>query len=361
MSDHLILIPVYNEAPRVAEVVRGAARHGDVLVVDDGSTDAVGQAAAAAGAEVIRLERRLGKGMALRRGFERALARGVDRVVTMDGDGQHDADDIPRLLAAAARHPDALVIGGRLGDVHGAVARQLPPGRVAAMRVAGFFISWLTDVALCDTQSGFRVYPVRLVQDVQPRRGGFVFESEIIVRAAARGWRLVEVPVTPIHFADRRSRFRPVRDGAAVGAYLSSHIARRWGREAGVVARALARPFTAERRVPRHRELVQFIAQHRHHPAAMATAVGVFSLHRTVRTWHGWWHDPRARRMRKAAVATAATPALLALALATPVLRRLGLDPVARLAGRVYGPHRLTGLVPADPERLEDARPEPDR
>ena len=99
----------------MAEVVRGALRHGDVLVVDDASTDGAAAVAGTAGADILRLDRRSGKGEALRRGLAEAVARGADRVLTMDGDGQHDPADIPQLLRAADLAPDALVIGGRLG------------------------------------------------------------------------------------------------------------------------------------------------------------------------------------------------------------------------------------------------------
>jgi GT2 family glycosyltransferase len=349
MSDHLIVIPVYNEAGTIGEVVRGAARHGDVLVVDDGSTDGSGEVAACAGADVIRLERRGGKGAALRCGLTESLARDAQRVVTMDGDGQHDPDDLPRLLAAAAEAPDALVIGGRLGGIGQRAAMPLPSGRVAAIRVAGFFINWLTGAAVSDTQSGFRVYPAGLIDAMRPRREGFVLESEMLVGAAARGWRLVEVPVAAIHFAERRSRFRPVRDGTAVGTYLAARIAMRWCREAWLIARALCRPFTAARRQPRHRDLAEFTASHRHHPAAWAAAVGVFTVDCTLALWRDWLRDPRVRRMRVAAVATAVTPALLALALAAPALRRRGLDPIGVFVDRFYSQERLAGAAPAPP------------
>src|SRR5262245_13789170 len=351
MSDHLIVIPVYNEAGAIEAVVRGAARHGDVLVVDDGSTDGSGAVAARAGADVIRLERRGGKGAALRRGLAEALARDAQRVVTMDGDGQHDPGDLPHLLAAAGHAPDALVIGGRLGPIGGRAVVPLPSGRVAAIRVAGFFINWLTGAPVSDTQSGLRVYPAGLVAAVQPRREGFVLESEMLLEAAARGWQLIEVPVAAIYFAERRSRFRPVRDGTAVGAYLAARVARRWCAEAWLVVRALARPFTAARRHPRHRELAEFIAPHRHNPGALAMALGVFTLHRTVTTWEAWLSDPRAQRLYTAALATAATPALLLLALATPGLRRLGWDPISSFVVRFYSQQRLAGVGAAPARR----------
>ena len=141
MGDHLIVIPVLNEAATIEGLVARARTHGTVVVVDDGSSDASAAVAARAGAEVVRLPRQRGKGAALRRGFDAALARGAERVVTLDGDGQHDPDEIPRLLEASAEHPDALVIGGRLGrgpdgnpDEPG--YRVIPRERLDAMRVA---------------------------------------------------------------------------------------------------------------------------------------------------------------------------------------------------------------------------------
>ncbi len=219
MSDHLVVIPAFDEAPTLGAIVTEARRSGSVLVVDDGSTDGTSAVAGAAGADVIRLDRRHGKGEALRRGFREGLARGVDRVVTLDGDGQHDPTEIARLLKAAAEAPDALIIGGRLGE---AGARLMPAGRLAALRVAGFFIDWLTGVFIADTQSGFRVYPAGLLRQVSPRHGGFVLETEMLIRAAAAGWRIVEVPIGTTRAPGRRSRFRAVRDGVEVGAYLAA-------------------------------------------------------------------------------------------------------------------------------------------
>ncbi len=350
MSDHLIVIPVFDEVSTLEAIVGRARRHGAVLVVDDGSTDGSGGVARAAGADVLRLDRRHGKGEALRSGFDEALERGVDRVVTLDGDGQHDPDDVPRLLEAAAEAPDALIIGSRIG---GGRPSMMPPGRLAALRVAGFFINWFTDTAVADTQSGFRVYPARLLRAAAPRHGGFVLETEMLIRAVARGWRLVEVPIATVQVS-RPSRFRPVRDGVAVGAYLARHIARRWRREMGAVAAALARPFTAERRRPRHRAQAAFAAPHRDNPAAWALATGVFTLNCVAQTWQAWWQDPRARRLGKVGMATAATPLWLPLAVAHGLLARTGLDLVSAFARRVYsqeGLARLSAEVRSAPGR----------
>ena len=349
VSDLLIVIPVFNEAATLGPVVAAARRHGPVLVVDDGSSDESAQVAVEAGGDVLRLGRRRGKGEALRRGFAEALARGAERAITLDGDGQHDPDEIPRLLGAAAREPEALVIGDRLASG----PEVIPPERREAMQVAGFFIDWLIGLPLRDTQSGFRVYPGRLLATVRAREGGFVFETEMLIRAAAAGCPIVSVPITPRHFPGRRSRFRPGRDGAAVAAYLVGRGLRRWAGDAAMVAGALVRPFGRERMRIRHGELHQFAAPYRDNPGAFMTAVGAFALSRTADTWRRWWRDPRARRLRLAASATALAPALLCLVVLRRPLRAMGRDPAAVLIRRVYCQERLAETLRREPAGAE--------
>lgn len=345
MSDHLVVIPVFNEAATIAAIVERARRHGSVLVVDDGSSDGSAGLAAAAGADVTRLESRRGKGAALGRGFREALARGAHRVVTLDGDGQHDPDDILRLLKAAAEDPDALIIGGRLGGPTEPAARVIPPGRLAALRVAGFFINWLTGVSVADTQSGFRVYPAGLLSAVRPRHGGFVLESEMLLRAAAGGWGLREVPIAPVHFPDRRSRFRPVRDGIAVGAFLAGWILRRWAAEGARGALVFLRIFSRSRLRARHREMFEFAAPQRHNAGAWALATGAFVTDRALLACRTGWRSARARALRAAALATAAAPLLLPLALTRRPLAVQGVDLLTPFVRRLYSQDRLAGSL----------------
>lgn len=226
------VIPAFDEAATVESVVRAARSFAPVVVIDDGSRDGTAAAARRAGAEVISHERRQGKGAALWTGIAFARARGARWVATLDADGQHDAADLPRLLAAARAMPEAIVVGSRAGDEHG-----LSPDRLSAVRVAAFFTSWAIGVRVTDTQCGFRVYPADLFDQVEVRRRGFVFETEVLLAGARGGRRIKEVSIAARPRAQRPSRFRPLRDGVAIGSYLAAPVAKRWAREALAAAR----------------------------------------------------------------------------------------------------------------------------
>ena len=298
----VIVVPAYNEAPTVGDVVAGARRHATVVVVDDGSTDATAAVGRAAGGDVIRHKTRLGKGQALRSGIAAARARGATHVVTLDGDGQHDPNDLPLVLDAMRRHPRALVIGRRSGiDAMG-----LSRGRAHAIHVAGFFANWATGQQIVDTQSGFRVYPLALFEEVHPRSGGFVFETEVLLDAAARGWDVIEVDVRAIPRATQRSRFRPFLDGVWIASCLAKRVTARWASEAVAAAHEATAFARGDRR----------------------------------RTRHGTRH-PRVRRATLAAGATIAMPLLAAAAVAQALVPSRRVDVVRPLVKRFYSQTRL--------------------
>ncbi len=212
----IVIIPAFQEAATIAEVV---ARLGvtlpaaPVLVVDDGSTDDTVAIARASGAGVLRGETNQGKGAALQRGMRHALKTGAAYVATLDGDGQHRPEDLPRLLALAA--PDRIVIGSRRG------AAGQPAARRRANRVADFWISWAARHPVSDSQSGFRIYPVAALADLSRYDGRarrFSFESEILIDAARRGITTIaaEIPALYGTTLRRPSHFRPVADIARI-------------------------------------------------------------------------------------------------------------------------------------------------
>jgi hypothetical protein len=324
----------------VGDVVRSARRHAPVLVIDDGSTDASAMLAGAAGAAVIRHQRRLGKGQALRTGAAAARQRGATHIVTLDGDGQHAANDLPALLAAARRAPDGLIVGGRVGADD--VASGVPPARLNAIRVAGFFVNWVSGLRLADTQSGFRIYPLDVLARLGAWRGGFVFETEVLVAAVAGGVRVAEVPITVIPRARRRSRFRPIADGTAIAAYLAGQTLARWAAESRDAAGEVAALVSRDRRRVRHSAMLEAGGARADSLPASGLAFTAAGFQRVGDRLALWWRHPRRRRAAGAATACLATPVLLGLAVIQALAGRFLPDLVTPFVRLVYDQDRLS-------------------
>ena len=217
-----ILIPALNEERAIREVVLGAlAVSARVIVIDDGSSDATAARIADLPVMLIRHPTPQGKGAGLRDGFRRALALGVDGVATMDGDGQHLASDVPRLLAAARQYPRHIVIGARIRN-----RDQQPPARRRANAVADWGISWGAGVAIADSQSGQRYYPRAVLALADLKAEDFVFEAALLITACRElGLGVVSVPIDSRYQPEfRRSHFRPVHDIARITWYTIKRI-----------------------------------------------------------------------------------------------------------------------------------------
>jgi glycosyltransferase involved in cell wall biosynthesis len=201
------LVPAFNEVRSISRVVTGAAASvARVLVVDDGSTDGTGEAAAAAGAEVMRLDRNSGKGTAIRAGLSRVFESDATHVVFMDGDLQHRPEEIPRLLAAAESTGAAMVIGERLF-----VRNAMPAARYWANVLGSWALATLMGVDLVDTQSGFRVVRLDVLRHIDIEATGYEFETELVVKLARRGAHIARVPIKAV-YGTEKSKIRPVRD-----------------------------------------------------------------------------------------------------------------------------------------------------
>jgi len=211
-----IVIPAYNEAATIGDIVCRCRAALDfpcmIIVVDDGSRDRTGDIAAQSGATVLRHAKNQGKGASLMDGFRMALAEEAAYVVSLDGDGQHRPEDIPRLLACGQIWPRRVVIGSRRTS-----ARTAPRARFMANRVADFWVSWAAHHPIDDSQSGFRAYPADLLRLIAARPAlarGFAFESEMLIEASRLGYHTVAVDIPSIYgsVVQRPSHFRPVAD-----------------------------------------------------------------------------------------------------------------------------------------------------
>jgi len=239
------LIPAYNEASTIRDLVERALKIvPNVVVVDDGSSDATATRLQGLPVALLRNQRNLGKSASLQKGFDYALQRGARRVVTLDGDGQHRPEDIRRLIAAAERFPGSVVIGARLHD-----KKHFPAQRYYANQFARFWISWAAGYAIADTQSGFRLYPAALLAELGHRelsRKRFVLESEILIAAGRLGVRSVAVQIPGIYPAHARpSHFRPVRDIARIVIMVAGRLLTRGMYPSGLW-RSLTVPATLE-------------------------------------------------------------------------------------------------------------------
>jgi glycosyltransferase involved in cell wall biosynthesis len=203
----MAVIPARDAEGTIGAVVRGlksAAPELSVLVVDDGSVDRTSDRAREAGAEVIRHDVNTGKGAALQTGFDEASRRGVDSVLTLDADGQHD----PSYALALLRALDGsdIVIGSRDGHRAG-----MPWLRRVTNSVMTSIVSGLAGKKIEDTQSGYRAIKTKVLAAVRPRSSRFEYESEFLIEAGRKGFTMGATPIPTLYNAPG-SHIHPVRD-----------------------------------------------------------------------------------------------------------------------------------------------------
>jgi glycosyltransferase involved in cell wall biosynthesis len=200
----IALIPAYNEVAYITDVVKGVLRYVPAVVVDDGSTDSTGAAAALAGAKVLAHRANQGKGVALNTGFDYAVRRGVAAAITIDADGQHDPDEIPLFIDAYRAGKGDLIIGQR--DFS-----QMPAKNQFGNRTGTWLLGKAMGEPIPDNQSGYRIHSIDVMRAVRPTTSRFEAEVEILLRAKLAGFRLAWVPIRTI-YNDKVSHFRPIHD-----------------------------------------------------------------------------------------------------------------------------------------------------
>ena len=207
----VVLMPTYNNAGTIAKVIADVKEYSeDVIVVNDGSTDETKNILASIeGIKVIDYEKNQGKGYALKLGLQKAYEWGYRYAITIDSDGQHYADDIPTFLDKIEEKPDSLLIGAR-----NLAADNMPSKNTFANKFSNFWYKVETGQTLCDTQSGYRLYPLEKLQKIHFITRRYEFEVEIIVRAAWRGVNVENIPIKVYYppVEERVSHFRPLQD-----------------------------------------------------------------------------------------------------------------------------------------------------
>jgi glycosyltransferase involved in cell wall biosynthesis len=245
VSRWCVLIPCLNEEKAIASVVKSALRlDAPVIVIDDGSDDRTPEIVGALPVTLLRHRERRGKGEALRTGFREALRQGFDAVVTMDGDGQHLASDVPRLVDVGRRFPDHIVIGARLLQ-----REQQPSSRRRANAFADWGISWACGQPVADTQSGQRWYPRSALELVELDAQNFVFEAAVLIAASReKGLGIVSVPIASRYEGSfRPSHFNPIRDVVRIAVYTAGRVFH-YGRVWASYTRSRAAPLVVDDR-----------------------------------------------------------------------------------------------------------------
>ncbi|MCI0565690.1 glycosyltransferase family 2 protein [bacterium] len=192
-----VVIPAFNEARAIGPVVRSVREAGfsHIFVVDDGGEDETLHEATRAGAYCLRHGVNRGKGAAVETGIEAARISGAEIVVTMDGDGQHSARDIEKLLAPIMEGKD-VCLGVRAFD-----PKVMPRGKIAANIIANAFIYALYGLSVRDSQSGFRAYGKRALGLIRPDCDGYEYDSRVIGEIERHGLAWAEVPIATLYTA----------------------------------------------------------------------------------------------------------------------------------------------------------------
>lgn len=211
-----VIIPTYNNAKTLKAVLESVLEYtSSIILINDGSTDETNHILGEfPGLHTVHFQMNKGKGVALRAGFKEAVRQGFERAITIDSDGQHFADDIPVFFKKLEENKDALIVGARN------MSGETIPGKSSfGHKISNFWFHFETGISLPDTQSGFRLYPVKLLDKLKFFTTKYEFEIEVLVKASWSGIPVVSVPIK-VYYAkgkERVTHFRPFTDFSRVG------------------------------------------------------------------------------------------------------------------------------------------------
>ena len=206
-----VIVPTYNNSKTLAEILNGILEYTNhIIVVNDGSTDQTAQILENFSAiQIISYSPNKGKGHALRTAFTKAVESGYEYAISIDSDGQHDPADLSVFIEKLKTEPDSLIVGVRNMEQTG-----IPAKSTFGLKFSNFWFWLETTKKIKDTQSGFRCYPIKKLQEISFFTEKFEFEIEVLVRATWKSIRILEVPVK-VFYADKSERishFRPFKD-----------------------------------------------------------------------------------------------------------------------------------------------------
>ncbi|MGA2308601.1 MAG: glycosyltransferase family 2 protein [Candidatus Bathyarchaeia archaeon] len=209
-------VPAFNEEKTIAKVVLLSQKYADkVVVCDDGGTDLTGEIARELGADVVRHEKNLGYGAAIQTLFRRARELDADVLVTLDGDGQHDPNDIPNVVEPIKNGEADIAVGSRFIDKQ--LTSIMPWYRRAGIKFISRLVDNNTKQGVGDAQSGFRAYSVKCLDKLVVAENGMGASVEILMSARKSGLRIREVPATCYYGADLKKHVHnPVKHGVSV-------------------------------------------------------------------------------------------------------------------------------------------------
>ena len=191
------VIPAYNEGKTIKKVLEATMPNVDkIVVIDDGSIDDTYDKAVEIATHVISNGTNKGYGIALKKGVEKAMQIGADWIVSLDADGEHNPQEIPKLLNAAKQKNADVVLGSRF--LRNGEAVKMPFIKRASNTISTLMFTLLYRVKLTDSQSGFRVYKRRVFELINCSQNGMLLNTEILIASAKRGLKIVEVPIISI-------------------------------------------------------------------------------------------------------------------------------------------------------------------
>jgi len=202
-----VIIPTYNEARAIGDLVREIRNQNlEVIVIDDGSKDNSSQIARDCGATVLRNQRNEGKGASLIKGFSYALSKDFDAVITMDGDGQHQPQDIQSFIHLAKNSDSAIFIGNRMLKT-----KPMPWLRLLTNKFMSWLISVITKQDIPDSQCGFRLIKKEVLERIELKTLRYETESEILIESFRLGFKIESVPIRTV-YSGEKSQIKPFSD-----------------------------------------------------------------------------------------------------------------------------------------------------